>query len=143
MNSHYFAEYPEDFEAYSREYLLNRAEDLFSKKKKNVLPNLDYQKLNRKTYIRNIQAIAEKLGRSVEDLRVYFAKELRVGVSIKDDGSLKLDKVFHPKDLNPVYTSFIKTIQCDGCKSIRTTEPKENRITFLKCEDCGQKVAKK
>jgi translation initiation factor 2 beta subunit (eIF-2beta)/eIF-5 len=138
----YFAEYPEDFEPYDRAYLLDRAEDLFAKKKRNVLPNLDYQKHNRKTYIRNIQAIAEKLGRSVEDLRQHFSKELRVAASIKEDGSLKLDRIFYPKDLNPVYTSFIKSIQCGGCKSIHTTETKENRITFLECKDCGRKVGK-
>ena len=138
-----FAEYPEDFESYSRDYLLERAEDLFAKKKKNVLPNLDILKHNRKTLIRNIKAISEKLGRPVEDLRVYFAKELGIAASIKEDGSLKLDRIFHPKDLNPVYMSFVKSIQCNGCKSIHTIEFKENRITFLKCEDCCQKVAKK
>lgn len=138
----HFAMYPEGFEPYDRSYLLDRAEDLFAKKKKNVLPNLDYHKHNRKTYIRNIQAISEKIGRSVEDLRAYFSKELRVTASIKEDGSLKIDRIFYPKDLNPVYTSFIKSIQCDGCKSIRTTETKENRITFLECQDCHRKVSK-
>lgn len=138
----YFAEYPEDFEPYERGYLLDRAEELFSKKKKTVLPNPDYQKHNRKTYIRNIQAIAEKLGRSVEDLRQYYSQELRVGASIKEDGSLKLDRIFYPKDLNPVYTSFIKSIQCGACKSIHTVETKENRIAFLECKDCGRKVGK-
>jgi len=138
----YFAEYPVDFEPYDRTYLLDRAEELFSKKKKNVLPNLDYEKLNRKTYIHNIKAISEKLGRPVEDLRMFFAKELRVGASIKEDGSLKLDRIFYPKDLNPVYTAFIKSIQCGGCKSIHTIETKENRITFIECKDCGRKVGK-
>ena len=63
----YFASYPEDFEPYDRTYLLDRAEDLFAKKKKNVLPNLDCQKHNRKTYIRNIQAIAENSSVRVQE----------------------------------------------------------------------------
>jgi translation initiation factor 2 beta subunit (eIF-2beta)/eIF-5 len=138
----YFAEYPEDFEPYDRTFLLDRAEDLFAKKSKTVLPNLAYEKLNRKTYIRNVEAIAEKLNRTSEDLRAYFSTELRVPASIKEDGSLKLDRIFYPNNLNPVYKNFIKSVQCDGCRSVHTKEVKENRITFLECLDCHRKVSK-
>ena len=138
-----FAEYPEDFELYDLQYLLDRVEDIFTKKQPNVLPNLDFQKCNHKTYIRNIQAIADKLDRPVEDLRKYFASELRVGVSVKENGILKLDKIFNLSNLNPIYKSFIRSIQCAGCKSIRTKETKKDRITYLECKDCYRKVAKK
>lgn len=139
----FFAEYPTDFTPYERKYLLDRAEDMSVKKEKTRVPNLDYEKLNRKTYIRNISAIAEKLNRSPENLRVYFATELRVGASIKEDGSLKLDKIFYPNHLNPIYRNYMKSIQCDGCKSIKTVETKENRITYLECLDCKRTVSKK
>ena len=139
----YFADYPEDFTPYELKYLLDRAEDLPTKKEKTRVPNLDYEKLNRKTYIRNVQAIAEKLNRTPEDLRAYFAKELRVGASIKEDGTLKLDRIFYPNNLNPIYRNFMKSIQCEGCKSIKTIEKKENRITYLECLDCRMKVSKK
>lgn len=143
VNTFFFAKYPDDFTPYDRKYLLDRAEDMSAKKEKTRVPNLDYEKLNRKTYIRNIQAIAEKLNRSPEDLRAYFASELRVGASIKEDGSLKLDKIFYPNNLNPIYRNFMKSIQCEGCKSIKTIETKENRITYLECLDCKRKVSKK
>lgn len=138
----FFAMYPEDFEPYDRNYLLDRAESLYNKKKVSVLPNLDFQKLNKKTYIHNINVIADKLERSVEDIRKYFSIELRAAASIKEDGSMKIDKLFHLSNLNPVYKSFIRSIQCDGCKSIRTFETKEDRILFIECRDCHRKVAK-
>lgn len=139
----YFASYPEDFEEYDLDYLLNRADALFnSKKSRTVLPNLDYQKLNRKTYIRNIGAIAAKLNRTPEDLRLYFSTQLRVGASIKEDGSLKIERIFYPNDLNPIYRNYVKSVQCDGCKSIHTKEIKENRIIYLECLDCHRKVSK-
>lgn len=143
VGENFFAVYPDDFTPYERDYLLDRAEDLFAKKERTRVPNLDCEKLNRKTYIKNIQAIAEKLNRKPEDLRAYFSAELRVSASIKEDGTLKLDRIFYPNNLNPIYRNFMKSIQCAGCNSIKTVETKENRITYLECLDCHRKVSKK
>jgi translation initiation factor 2 beta subunit (eIF-2beta)/eIF-5 len=142
-NSNAFATYSDDFEPYDLDYLLDRADTLFSSKKnKAILPTLAYQRLNRKTYIHNIGAIAEKLNRSPENLRAFFSANLRAEASIKEDGSLKIDKVFYPSNLNPVYKNYIKSIQCAACKSINTTESKDDRITYLECVDCHRKVSK-
>lgn len=139
----YFAQYPKGFEPYEVTELLDRAENLFSmKKKKVVLPDLDHYVENRKTYIRNIGIIAQKLGRDPESMRKHFSDELRAGSSFKEDGQLKLEKVFRTQHLNPVYDSYVKTLQCKGCKSIDTIEVKENRIIYLVCNRCKRKVAR-
>jgi len=130
-----------NFVPYSRDYLLDRASDLFVRKNKTVLPNLDSTRLNRKTYISNVRAICEKVNRSPEDFRLFFSTELRISASFKEDGSLKLDQMFNPKNLNTVYHNFLKSIQCTACKSINTIERKENRITFLECQECRRSVA--
>lgn len=139
----YFASYPDDFVEYDLEFLLDRADTLFSTKKtKTIVPNLDYQKHNRKTYIKNLTAIAAKLNRTPEDIRQYFSHQLRAAASIKEDGSLKIDKIFYPNDLNPIYRNYIKSLQCAGCKSINTHEVKESRLSYLECNDCHHKVYK-
>lgn len=143
--SKHFASYTtwsdDNFVPYSRDYLLDRASDLFVRKNKTILPNLDSTRLNRKTYISNVQAICEKVNRSPEDFRLFFSTELRISTSFKDDGSLKLDQLFNPKNLATVYHNFLKSIQCTACKSINTVERKENRITFLECQECRRSVA--
>lgn len=138
----YFVKYDEDDNKYSRDYMLDRATELFAKKNKKNMPNLDSERLNRKTYIKNIKVIAEKLNRKPEDLKAFFSSELRVTASFKEDSTLKLDQMFNPKDLNIVYVNYLKSIQCTGCKSIDTVEKKENRITFLECNDCRRRVSK-
>ena len=126
----YFVDYPEDFVSYTLEYLLDRAENqmMTNTVKKIVVPNLDILKLNRKTYINNIDAISKKLNRPVSTIKDFFSSELRCSASIKGDGTLKFDRIFHLNNLNPVYTAFVKSIQCSECKSINTIEQKINRI---------------
>ena len=138
----FFVIYDMDGSKYSRDYMLDRASELFAKKNKKTMPNLDSERLNRKTYIKNITAIAEKLNRKPEDLKAFFSSELRITASFKEDSSLKLDQIFDQKTLNTVYINYLKSIQCTGCKSIDTLEKKENRITFLECNDCRRRGSK-
>ena len=140
-----FATYPDDFIPYDTKYLLDRADQSCSqntKKNKLILPNLDIEKRDRKTYIRNIKAISEKLNRPLNDIVSYFSTELRVSTSIKEDGSLKIDRIFHQSNLNPIYSNYVISLQCKGCKSIQTIETKEDRITYLECTECKRKVSK-
>lgn len=132
-------ETPVEFITYDLSFLLDRAYGAIKlDKKKIVIPQLIFEKKDRKTYIHNFTAVCAALNRDTEDLRQFISKELAKDASIKENGALKIDSMVQNvgmiESIIKLYT--IDYVMCKACKSCKTTIKKEDRITFMVCDNC-------
>jgi translation initiation factor 2 subunit 2 len=127
--------------------LMNRGYQTFEtsikeSKTKTIIPP-DFFKQDRKSYIRNFQAVCTSIGRDSEDIRVYLTKELSMDTSIKEDGSLKIDAIVKSVAMiqNILRNYITEFVMCKSCSSCNTDLAKIDRITFLICKSCKSKRA--
>lgn len=117
-------------------------EDQGKLKSKNKLiidpPQVKFE--NRKTFFTNFTTICRILNRNTLELQRFFDAELCCKSSIEGNGGMKIDKKFRPDNIRKVLESYlIKYVLCRECNSSKTSIVKENRITYLKCNQCYSK----
>lgn len=129
---------------YTTEYLLDRAYESFSmeKKKMNITPP-EFERKDRKSYIKNFAKLCQSLGREPEEIRLYIGKELQMDTSIKDGGILKIDGlVQRVGEIEKIIEEFVKNnMMCKSCNSCKTKTQKVGRLTYMICEVCKSKLA--
>lgn len=108
------------------------------KKTKNILPKLVVKCENKKTYFANYLDICASLNRDSDNLVKFLEKELNVGTSVNAQNQLIIDGMFREKHIEKVIVNYIETfVRCCACKSLNTLLIKENRCTFLQCNNCN------
>ena len=133
---------------YEDNFLIDRFYSELSKIKASVSKSkLSIQKpevsiANKKTYIRNYKTICAKLNRDENDVKKFFEAELMTSTSIDLGGGLKIQGIFRIGGIQKIITNYIKEyVLCKECNSCNTLIEKENRILFIKCNDCLSKKA--
>ncbi len=128
-------------EFYDEEYLLDRLYEKIGNngiKGKIVMPKPVSGISNRKTYLDNYEEIRNKIERKyVPTLMQFIHSELSADVSLSGDNKLIIAGIFR----NPTFEKIIKTycmtyIQCQSCKGGNTDIVKEDKILFMKCNNC-------
>ncbi len=128
-------------EFYDEEYLLDRLYEKIGNnglKGKIVMPKPVSGIANRKTYLNNYEEIRNKIERKyVPSLMQFIKSELSADASLTGDNKLIITGIFR----NPTFEKIIKTycmnyIQCQSCKGGNTDIVKEDKILFIKCNNC-------
>lgn len=133
-----------DNKTYSTDFLIDRFYQKYEKstgktdvksQKHNIKP-LQIKIENRKTCIQNFVEICDLLKRNKLDIEKYIKDELNVETAISSSG-LILSNTYNRDRIEPILRNYIKKyVQCYLCKSLNTKLEKENRINYLKCNDC-------
>lgn len=115
-----------------------------SKNKKLVIPNLDFEKKNGKTFINNFAKFCETIKRDQETVKTFIENQLAVNTSVTSVGALLINKSYNKDQIEQKIRLYItEYVLCgqDKCRSTNTEFIKENRITYLKCNTCNSKKA--
>jgi translation initiation factor 2 subunit 2 len=129
---------------YDINFLLDRAYGSFTLDKGNIrLVEPIFEKKDRKSYVHNFQEICKGLNRTPEQIKLFFEKELNMGTSIKENGSLKIDGMPQTQTvINKIIKTYINNyIRCQSCKSCKTKVEKVDRIIYLVCDVCKSSKA--
>lgn len=126
---------------YEDDFLLDR---IFTKLKDNktkklVVTKPTIEKKNGKTYITNFTDVCNSIKRDLHDIKTYIETELQIETSIMENGTMLINKIYHQKDIEPLFSAYIKTfVICPekNCGSGNTEIIKEHRIKFLVCNVC-------
>lgn len=127
---------------YDYEHLLENAFENMPKIKLSTgerfqIPELDVIIEGNKTIIKNFQSICEKVRRDVNELALYFKKELGAPVTIQET-SLLIHKKSKPEVLKKMLESYIQNnVLCAECKRPDTKIVTIQGTKFLLCEACG------
>jgi translation initiation factor 2 beta subunit (eIF-2beta)/eIF-5 len=132
-------------DVYDIDWLLDRAYSTINTSNKNVkLPQPKIEKKDRKTYFHNFNNICKILDRDPEIVRIYMARELQLAITVKENGSLKINGMrgITPASIEKLLRGYItQRVMCASCKSCKTTEQKIDRVTYLLCNICKSKRA--
>lgn len=109
-------------------------------KRKKVTPI--FEKQGRKTKISNFKEVCEVFNRPTSDVQMFLQKELGIESSITESGAILLNKIYHPRQVNPTIDKYEKLrVLCKQCKSSNTTIKKESKVSFIDCSSCNSKNA--
>lgn len=112
------------------------------KSQKLILSRPIIKSANKRTFISNFKEICKSLNRNIDEVKIYFEKELATTVTINQDGGLVITGLYKQNGVMKVMESYIQTyVICKECKAYNTDMVKENRITFMKCNICYSKKA--
>ena len=132
-----------DIKLYDIEYLLDRAYNSFTVQKGKVrLVKPDIQNKDRKSYIINFTDFCISINRSTLIVQKHIERGLQIPTSIKENGSLKIDKAIKSITIQNAIKNYIEDhIMCKTCKSVKTVIEKQDRIDYLICNTCKCKIA--
>lgn len=100
-------------------------------------PTIDSFIQGNKTFIRNYDAITQKIRRSPEILAKYLSRELAVPTTVQG-GKLILNGKFYTKNLQDKLQNFVESaVICKECKKPDTKVVEKNGVKTLICEACG------
>ena len=124
--------------------LVNEAYSVLSKENKNKekkkIPLDVKREAGSKTSI-NIAELAEVLNRNQDHLMNFIFESLTTNGSVNMGGRLTIKGNYSRNQIQEVLKLFIeKFVACKSCEKAENTEiVKENRIYFLKCNNCNSK----
>lgn len=102
-------------------------------------PSFDSFIQGSQTFVRNFQAVCDKLRRPKEMLMKYLSKELAAPVN-SDGQRMIINGKMNYKLINEKLQDFIKNyVICDQCGKPDTNLKEEHHILLLVCEACGSR----
>jgi len=131
---------------YTDDFLLNRLFgklDATNKAKAVLMPQIDRK--NRKTQFVNFAAFCGSIKRDEQTIKKFIEIELNTTSSILPSGGLlidKMDKTTSESEMQNILMRYMtEFILCHEkkCKSNNTKIVKDNRITYLVCNQCQSK----
>ncbi|MCL7049362.1 hypothetical protein MKW94_027452 [Papaver nudicaule] len=92
----------------------------------------------RKTVLVNFMEICQLMHREPEHVMSFYLAEMGTSGSLDGTQMLVVRGRFDPKNFEPIQPRYVNEyVMCQGCKGADTVLFKENRLIFLRCEDCG------
>ena len=103
------------------------------------LPVVDVMWEGQKTFLRNFSEFPKILRRDPDKVLQYLSKEFAVPAERLGEKAMFIGRRA-PDDFTRLFQIYVKDyLECPTCKSPDTKILKENRISFLICEECGAK----
>lgn len=92
----------------------------------------------KKTVFVNLMDLCKTMHRQPEHVMTFLLAELGTSGSLDGQQRLVVKGRFAPKNFEGILRRYINEyVICNGCKSSDTILSKENRLFFLRCEQCG------
>lgn len=92
----------------------------------------------KKTVFVNFMDLCKTMHRQPEHVMAFLLAELGTSGSLDGQQRLVVKGRFAPKNFEGILRRYVNEyVMCSGCKSPDTILSKENRLFFLRCEQCG------
>lgn len=92
----------------------------------------------KKTVFVNLMDLCKTMHRQPEHVIMFLLAEMGTSGSLDGQQRLVVKGRFAPKNFEGILRRYINEyVICNGCKSPDTILSKENRLFFLRCEQCG------
>ncbi|EFJ17507.1 hypothetical protein SELMODRAFT_114331, partial [Selaginella moellendorffii] len=92
----------------------------------------------KKTVFVNFMDLCKIMHRQPEHVMAFLLAELGTSGSLDGQQRLVVKGRFVPKNFEGILRRYVNEyVMCNGCKSPDTILSKENRLFFLRCEQCG------
>ncbi|KAJ7298910.1 hypothetical protein O6H91_12G035500 [Diphasiastrum complanatum] len=92
----------------------------------------------KKTVFVNFMDLCKTMHRQPEHVMAFLLAELGTSGSLDGQQRLVVKGRFPPKVFEGILRRYVNEyVMCNGCKSPDTILSKENRLLFLRCEQCG------
>ncbi|XP_062189636.1 eukaryotic translation initiation factor 2 subunit beta-like [Phragmites australis] len=92
----------------------------------------------KKTVFVNFMDLCKTMHRQPEHVMMFLLAEMGTSGSLDGQQRLVIKGRFAPKNFEAILRRYINEyVICNGCKSPDTILSKENRLFFLRCEQCG------
>uniref|UniRef100_A0ACD5WSK2 Uncharacterized protein n=1 Tax=Avena sativa TaxID=4498 RepID=A0ACD5WSK2_AVESA len=92
----------------------------------------------KKTVFANFMDSCQKIRRDPRHVMDYLLSELATSGSLDGQQRLVVKGRFAPRNFEQLLRRYIyEYVICNGCKGTDTTLSRENRLLFLRCEQCG------
>lgn len=92
----------------------------------------------KKTVFVNFMDLCKTMHRQPEHVMAFLLAELGTSGSLDGQQRLIVKGRFAPKNFEGILRRYVNEyVICSGCKSADTILSKENRLFFLRCEQCG------
>ncbi|XP_024367688.1 eukaryotic translation initiation factor 2 subunit beta [Physcomitrium patens] len=92
----------------------------------------------KKTVFANFMDLCKTMHRQPEHVMAFLLAELGTSGSLDGQQRLVVKGRFAPKVFEGILRRYVNEyVMCNGCKSPDTILSKENRLFFLRCEQCG------
>lgn len=92
----------------------------------------------KKTVFVNFMDLCKTMHRQPEHVMTFLLAEMGTSGSLDGQQRLVIKGRFAPKNFEGILRRYINEyVICNGCKSPDTILSKENRLFFLRCEQCG------
>lgn len=92
----------------------------------------------KKTVFVNFMDLCKAMHRQPEHVMNYLLAELGTSGNLDGQQRLVVKGRFAPKNFEGILRRYVNEyVMCHGCKSPDTVLSKENRLFFLRCEQCG------
>eukprot|EP00270_Netrium_digitus_P017931 TRINITY_DN671_c0_g1_i1.p1 TRINITY_DN671_c0_g1~~TRINITY_DN671_c0_g1_i1.p1 ORF type:complete len:360 (+),score=141.18 TRINITY_DN671_c0_g1_i1:74-1153(+) len=92
----------------------------------------------KKTVFANFMDLCKTMHRQPEHVMAFLLAELGTSGSLDGQSRLIVKGRFAPKNFEGILRRYVNEyVMCSGCKSPDTILSKENRLFFLRCEQCG------
>ncbi|PIA53971.1 hypothetical protein AQUCO_00900503v1 [Aquilegia coerulea] len=92
----------------------------------------------KKTVFANFMDLCKTMHRQPEHVMNFLLSELGTSGSLDGQQRLVVKGRFAPKNFEGILRRYVNDyVICNGCKSPDTILSKENRLYFLRCEQCG------
>lgn len=92
----------------------------------------------KKTVFANFMDLCKTMHRQPEHVQNFLLAELGTSGNLDGQQRLIIKGRFAPKNFESILRKYINEyVICNGCKSSDTLLTKENRLFFLRCEQCG------
>ncbi|KAJ8433854.1 hypothetical protein Cgig2_032065 [Carnegiea gigantea] len=92
----------------------------------------------KKTVFANFTDLCKTMHRQPEHVMTFLLAELGTNGSLDGQQRLVVKGRFAPKNFEGILRRYVNEyVICNGCKSSDTILSKENRLFFLRCEQCG------
>eukprot|EP00923_Selenidium_pygospionis_P039362 GHVN01068480.1.p1 GENE.GHVN01068480.1~~GHVN01068480.1.p1 ORF type:complete len:212 (-),score=35.19 GHVN01068480.1:44-679(-) len=116
----------------------NKQEKTTKKEKITMAPPKIEREGAKKTAFVNIIEISKRMQRETEHLMSYVLAELGTTGSIDGSHRLLIKGVFREEQIQSIIRKYLKEyVLCSNCKSLNTKLNKENRLLFVRCNQCG------
>ncbi|KAK1677851.1 hypothetical protein QYE76_038699 [Lolium multiflorum] len=92
----------------------------------------------KKTVFVNFMDSCKKMRRQPKHVMDFLLSEMAATGSLDGEQRLVVKRRFSPRNIEALLRRYIyEYVICNGCKGTDTTMSRENRLLFLRCEQCG------
>jgi translation initiation factor 2 subunit 2 len=106
------------------------------------LPPPSVSRRGKKTIFANFLAVCELMKRAPEHVKKYICSEQNTEASIDGEGALVISGRLTPSTVERLLLSYLRTyVKCPVCGSMDTKLDKNNRLLFIKCNQCTASVS--